>query len=85
MTGIGVGAVTPGLGAAGALRGAAYLGRSVRWLNQGRHWRVGPGVISRSAGMKPFNYGAGRDIPMLRIGNGAPSSLNHFDLRILGW
>jgi hypothetical protein len=66
------------------LRGAAYLGKSYRWLNQGRHWRIGPGVISKAAGAKPFNYSAGRNIPMLRIGNRKPSSLNHFDLRVLG-
>ncbi|MCH9690568.1 MAG: hypothetical protein K0U59_00705, partial [Gammaproteobacteria bacterium] len=79
-----VGFVTPGFGTVAGLRGAAYLGRSHRWLNTGRHWRIGPGVISKAAGAKPFNYGAGRNIPMLRIGNKTPSSLNHFDLRILG-
>lgn len=79
-----VGAVTPGLGTAATLRGAAYLGKSVRWLNTGKNWRIGPGVISRTAGAKPFNNVAGRNIPMLRIGNKTPSSLNHFDLRVLG-
>jgi len=69
---------------AAALRVTAYFGKSVRWLNQGRYWRIGPGLISRTAGAKPFNYGAGRDIPMLRIRNKTPSSLNHIDLRVLG-
>ena len=79
-----IGFATPGAGTAVGLRVMARMGGSYRWLNTGRHWRIGPGVISRSAGQKPFNYGAGRNIPMLRIGNKTPSSLNHLDLRILG-
>jgi len=74
------GTVTPGLGGAAALRGAAALSRfsSLRFLNQNRYLRIGPGNIP---GGRPFTLGAGRKVPSLRIGNGRPTSLNHFDLR----
>lgn len=72
-------------GAAG-LRGAAALGgtRAGYVINHNRYLRIGPGVIGKSVGRTPFNYGPGRNIPMMRVGNGRPNNLNHLDLRVLG-
>ena len=68
------------------LRSAAYLGgtKALGRLNQNRYLRIGPGVIGRKVGKTPYNYGPGRNIPMLRIGNKTPNNLNHLDLRVLG-
>ncbi len=67
-----------------SLRSAAAAGgtKLFGFLNKNRYMRIGPGMAKKGA---PFSYGAGRNVPMLRIGNGTPSSLNHFDLRILGF
>ena len=70
-----------------ALLGVRVLASTVpknALINQNRYLRIGPGKISKTAGKSRFNYGAGRDIPMMRIGNKTPSDLNHLDLRILG-
>ncbi|MDT4852280.1 hypothetical protein FQZ97_865040 [compost metagenome] len=63
-----------------ALSGGAALGatRAGKLLNSNRYLRIGPGKASAKA---RYGLGGGRNIPMLRIGNGRPSDLNHIDLR----
>jgi RHS repeat-associated protein len=63
-----------------ALSGGAALGAGSKWLSQGRWWRIGNGKTIGNA-----RFGLGKDgvkkVPMLRVGNGRPSDLNHIDLR----
>ena len=65
------------------LRAASALGgtRVGHVLNHNRYVRIGPGNIPKG---RPLTYGPGQRVPTLRIGNGKPSPLNHFDLRVLG-
>ena len=47
-------------------------------LNKNRYFRIGPGKATANA---KYGLGAGRNVPMMRIGNGKPSNWNHIDLR----
>ena len=71
------------LGPVAAARGLAAISKfgAFRVLNQNRYLRIGNGNIPRN---RPFTDGPGQNVPTLRIGNGRPSPLNHFDLRLWG-
>ena len=73
-TGFAVGAVPFGLELGTVLATTKFL--SI--INKNRYLRIGPGKASAGA---RFGLGGGRNVPMLRIGNGKPSDLNHIDLR----
>jgi hypothetical protein len=71
-----------------SLRGGAWLGKNVRWLNQGRYWRIGPGHIPKptQAWQRLLTRGYGENVPTLRIGPGRPVTWwNHIDLRFFGF
>jgi RHS repeat-associated protein len=88
--GDGVGSVTFAFLPAGAMRGAAYLGKlgqqykALKVINSNRYLRFGHTPLYKG----PFTYGSTYGNvprgPTMRIGNGKPAWWNHWDLRVMG-